>query len=140
MKSLYEAQVTAIGGRTGAAATADGRLRVDLSMPEELGGNGGEGVNPEQLFGLAYSACFLTALKSVASQSHIEIAPDTNVTATVGVAPRDNEEGLTLNVALLIDLPGLERDTAKDLVDRAHAICPYSDAMRRTVDVRLRVT
>lgn len=140
MKSLYEAQVTAIGGRMGAAATADGRLRVDLSMPEELGGSGGEGVNPEQLFGLAYSACFLTALKNVASQSHIEIAPDTNVTATVGVAPRDNEEGLTLNVALLIDLPGLERNTAKDLVDRAHAICPYSDAMRRTVDVSLRVT
>ena len=139
MKTLYETEATAIGGRDGAASTSDGWLRVNLAIPRELGGTGGEGANPEQLFALGYAACFLTAIRNVASQGNIEIASDANVTATVGIGPRDEEDGLALNVALTIDLPDLDRPTAQSLVDRAHAICPYSDALRGKLEVRLRV-
>jgi Ohr subfamily peroxiredoxin len=137
MRTLYEIQATAIGGRDGAAATSDGRLRVDLAIPRELGGPGGEGANPEQLFALGYAACFLTAIREAAGESQIKIALDTNVTATVGIGPRDEEDGLALSVALMIDLPGIERETAQSLVQRAHEICPYSHATRG--NVRLRV-
>ena len=141
MKPLYEAQATAIGGRTRISATADGRLRVGFSMPKELGGPGGDGVNPEQLFALGYAACFLTAIKNVASQRKVEIASDSNVTAMVGVGPRETgAEELALSITLTIDLPGIDRETAKSLVDRAHQTCPYSNATRGNVAVRLHVT
>jgi lipoyl-dependent peroxiredoxin len=139
MRVLYEIQATAIGGRDGAAATSDGALRVDLAIPRELGGPGDEGANPEQLFALGYAACFLTAIREAASESQTKIAPDTNVTATVGIGPRDGGDGLALSVALMIDLPGVARETAQSLVHRAHEICPYSHATRGTLDVRLRV-
>ncbi len=139
MNPLYETQATAIGGRNGAAATSDGRLRFNLAIPKELGGPGGEGVNPEQLFALGYAACFLTAIKEVAGQSSIEIAADSNVTATVGIGPRETGEQLALSVELMIDLPDLDRDVAQGLVLRAHDICPYSAAVRGNLDVRLRV-
>ena len=140
MKPLYEAQATAIGGRTGIAATGDGRLRVGFSMPTELGGPGGDGVNPEQLFALGYAACFLTAIRNVAGQRKIEIASDSNVTATVGVGPREMDaEELALTIALTIDLPGLDRETATSLVGRAHETCPYSNATRGNVAVKLHI-
>jgi Ohr subfamily peroxiredoxin len=139
MKPLYEAQATAIGGRSGIAATADGQLRVSFAMPKELGGPGGEGVNPEQLFALGYAACFLTAIKNVAGPRSIEITSDSNVTATVGVGSLDGGEALGLAITLQIDLPGLDRRTALDLVDRAHNNCPYSNATRGNVAVKLRV-
>jgi lipoyl-dependent peroxiredoxin len=139
MKPLYETQATAIGGRNGAAATADGRLRFKLAIPTELGGPGGEGVNPEQLFALGYAACFLTAIKEVAGHDRIDIADDSNVTATVGIGPRETGEQLALSVELMIDLPDIDRDVAQNLVRRAHDICPYSAAVRGNLDVRLRV-
>ena len=139
MNPLYQAQATAIGGRSGAAATSDGRLRVNLSIPNELGGPGGEGVNPEQLFALGYAACFLTAIKEVAAQSNVGIAADSNVTATVGIDPRVDGEQSALSVELIIDLPDIDNETAKELVLRAHTICPYSTAIRGNLDVRLRV-
>ena len=138
MKTLYEAQATAVGGRSGVAATADGRVSVTLSLPQELGGEGGEGTNPEQLFALAYASCFLTSIKSVAGERKIELAVDSNVTATVGVGLRDDGKGLSLDVALLVDLPGLDAATAQDIVDRAHVACPYSDATRK-LDVKIRM-
>jgi lipoyl-dependent peroxiredoxin len=139
MKPLYEAQATAIGGRSGIAATADGRLRVGFAMPKELDGPGGEGVNPEQLLALGYAACFLTAIKNVAGPRNIGITSDSNVTATVGVGSLDGGEALGLAIELMIDLPGLDRKTVLDLVDRAHNNCPYSNATRGNVAVKLRL-
>ncbi|MBR0778021.1 organic hydroperoxide resistance protein [Bradyrhizobium diazoefficiens] len=135
MNALYETQATAVGGRDGAAATADGKWRFNLSIPRELGGHGGDGVNPEQLFALGYAACFLTAIRQVAAQDRVEIASDTNVTATVALHDRDGH--LALSVSLLIDLPGIERDAARGLIRRAHETCPYSRATHGNLDVRV---
>jgi len=135
MTTLYETQATAIGGRHGAAATADGRWRFNLAIPRELGGDGGDGINPEQLFAIGYAACFLTAIRDVASQDEIAIAADANVTANVGLGRC--EDGLRLQVNLMIDLPGVATDTALDVIRRAHDICPYSRATRGNVDVKL---
>jgi Ohr subfamily peroxiredoxin len=137
MKSLYEAQATAIGGRTGAAASSDGTLKVALSTPMSLGGEGGDGTNPEQLFAAAYAACFLHAIRLVAGQSKVAVSTDSNVTATVGIGLSDDGPGFALRVALAIDLPGLDAATAADLVDQAHATCPYSKALRDHVGVAL---
>ncbi|MCB4771968.1 organic hydroperoxide resistance protein [Ancylobacter sp. Lp-2] len=137
MKVLYKTQATATGGRTGSAATTDGAFKVTLVTPKELGGPGGEGNNPEQLFASGYSACFLGALKFVASQQKVKIADDSTVTADVGIGPRDDGTGFGLDVALTIALPGVERSVAEDLVARAHIVCPYSHATRNGLDVRL---
>ncbi|MBS7543553.1 organic hydroperoxide resistance protein [Ancylobacter oerskovii] len=137
MKVLYKTQATATGGRTGSAATSDGAFKVTLVTPKELGGPGGEGNNPEQLFASGYSACFLGALKFVASQQKVKIADDSTVTADVGIGPRDDGTGFGLDVALTISLPGVERAVAEDLVQRAHIVCPYSHATRNGLDVRL---
>ena len=135
MTTLYEAQATAIGGRHGAAATADGRWRFNLAIPRELGGDGGEGINPEQLFAIGYAACFLTAIRDIASHDGIAVASDANVTANVGLGR--GEDGLQLKANLTIDLPGLATDTALDIMRRAHDICPYSRATRGNVEVKL---
>lgn len=139
MKVLYKTQATATGGRTGSAATSDGAFKVTLVTPKELGGPGGEGNNPEQLFASGYSACFLGALKFVASQQKVKIADDSTVTADVGIGARDDGGGFGLDVALSISLPGVERSVAEDLVARAHIVCPYSHATRNGLDVRLTV-
>jgi len=139
MKVLYTTQATATGGRTGSAKTADGRLSVVLDTPKELGGNGGEGTNPEQLFASGYSACFLGALKYVASQRKVKIAEDSTITATVGIGPRDDGTGFSLDVALAVSLPGVDKETAKELAEAAHIVCPYSHATRGNIDVRLSV-
>jgi Ohr subfamily peroxiredoxin len=134
----YSTQATATGGRDGRAATADGALDVRLATPKELGGAGGEGNNPEQLFAAGYSACFLGALKFVAGQEKARIPQDASVTATVGIGPR-SEGGFGLDVALRIALPGIERQQAEALVRKAHQVCPYSNATRGNLDVRLDV-
>ena len=134
----YSTQATATGGRDGHAATADGALDVRLATPKELGGAGGEGNNPEQLFAAGYSACFLGALKFVAAQEKARIPQDASVTATVGIGPR-SEGGFGLDVALRIALPGIERQQAEALVQKAHQLCPYSNATRGNLDVRLEV-
>jgi osmotically inducible protein OsmC len=139
MNVLYRTEAVATGGRTGSAATTDGALSVSLVTPKELGGPGGEGNNPEQLFAAGYAACFLGALKFVASQKKVKIADDSAVAATVGIGPRDDGQGFGLDVALKITLPGVDADTAKALVDAAHIVCPYSHATKGSLDVRLSI-
>jgi osmotically inducible protein OsmC len=134
----YTTQATASGGRDGRATTADGTLNVKLSTPKELGGAGGEGNNPEQLFAAGYSACFLGALKFVAAQEKVQVPDESTVTATVGIGPR-SEGGFGLNVGLRVALPGVERTQAEALVQKAHQVCPYSHATRGNLDVRLEV-
>jgi lipoyl-dependent peroxiredoxin len=139
MSILYRTKATATGGRDGRATSEDGKLSVALTTPKELGGQGGDATNPEQLFAAGYSACFLSALKFVAGQAKVKIAPESTVTADVGVGPRDDGQGFGLDVGLTIALPGLERAVAEDLVARAHVVCPYSHATSGTLNVRLTV-
>jgi lipoyl-dependent peroxiredoxin len=135
----YTTSATATGGRDGRAVTQDGSLDVGLATPKELGGAGGPGNNPEQLFAAGYSACFLGAMKFVASQGGTAKVPaDTTVTATVGIGPR-SEGGFGIDVQLDIALPGVPRDQAEALVEKAHQVCPYSNATRNNVPVRLKV-
>jgi osmotically inducible protein OsmC len=136
---LYRTSARANGGRDGRSATLDGAVDVKLATPRELGGAGGVGANPEQLFAAGYAACFLSALKLVASQGDGPKVPaDATVTSTVGIGPR-SEGGFGLEIGLEIALPGVERAAAEALVARAHEICPYSNATRNNVDVALTV-
>ena len=137
MKVLYQTQATATGGRTGSAATADGAFKVTLTTPKELGGPGGAGNNPEQLFASGYSACFLGAIKFVAGKKKIKVPDDATVTATVGIGARDDGTGFGLDVALKIALPGIDRATGETLMNEAHIVCPYSHATRNGLNVRL---
>jgi lipoyl-dependent peroxiredoxin len=133
---LYAARATVTGGRDGRATVADGSLDITLTTPTELGGSGGPGNNPEQLFAAAYAACFLGALRFVASQGGPKVPDDAQVTATVGIGPR-TQGGFGLDVQLDIALPGLALADADVLVQRAHFACPYSNAVRNNVPVRL---
>lgn len=136
---LYSTEARATGGRDGQSGTLDGSFAVKLATPKELGGAGGEGNNPEQLFASGYAACFLGAMKFVASQdTAYKVPEDTSVTAKVGIGPR-SEGGFGLEVALTIGLPGVERATAEALVAKAHQVCPYSNATRNNIDVQLSV-
>jgi Ohr subfamily peroxiredoxin len=135
---LYTTSATATGGRDGRATTTDGTFEVKLATPKELGGGGGAGNNPEQLFAAGYSACFLGAMKFVASQGGPKVPENATVTATVGIGPR-SEGGFGIDVGLDIALPGLPRAEAEDLVAKAHEVCPYSNATRNNVPVRLTV-
>ncbi|HYE48456.1 MAG TPA: organic hydroperoxide resistance protein [Azospirillaceae bacterium] len=132
----YRAEASATGGRDGRARTADGSLEVRLTTPRELGGAGGEGNNPEQLFAMGYSACFIGAMKFVAAQQKLQVPADTEVTATIGIGPRA-AGGFGLDIDLKVSLPGMERAQAEALVEKAHQVCPYSNATRGNVDVRL---
>jgi osmotically inducible protein OsmC len=135
---LYTTSASATGGRDGRAATKDGSFSVNLSTPKELGGGGGSGNNPEQLFAAGYAACFLGAMKFVSSQGGPKVPDDTNVTATVGIGPR-SEGGFGLDIQLDVALPGLDRSEAESLVAKAHEVCPYSNATRNNIPVRLNV-
>lgn len=135
---LYKTAARATGGRDGHAATLDGSLEVKLTTPKELGGAGGTGNNPEQLFAAGYAACFIGALKFVGSQTGVKVPTDAAITATVGIGPRA-AGGFGLTVALAIELPGLERETAEALVEKAHQVCPYSNATRGNIDVQLSI-
>lgn len=135
---LYTTSARASGGRDGHAGTTDGSFEVKMSTPKELGGKGGDGVNPEQLFASGYAACFLGAMKAVAAKGGPKIPDDATVTATVGIGPR-SEGGFGLEVALAVSLPGIDRAAAEDLVAKAHEVCPYSNATRNNIDVKLSV-
>jgi Ohr subfamily peroxiredoxin len=134
----YRTTASATGGRDGEASTEDGSFSVKLSTPKELGGAGGTGANPEQLFAAGYSACFLGALKVAGQQLKLRVPADTNVTATVGIGPR-SEGGFGITADLRVDLPGIDRADAEKLVATAHQICPYSNATRGNVEVGLTV-
>jgi osmotically inducible protein OsmC len=137
MKILYRTEATATGGRTGKASTSDGAFSVTLVTPKELGGPGGDGTNPEQLFASGYAACFLGALRFVASQRKVKVADDSTVTAAVGIGKRDDGQGFPLDVTLTIALPGVDPEIARELVEQADVVCPYSHAARKGLDVRL---
>jgi Ohr subfamily peroxiredoxin len=136
-KVLYTAHATSTGGREGTSRTSDGALEVRLSTPKELGGAGGPGTNPEQLFAVGYSACFIGAMKAVAGKQKIALPADTSISADVGIGPIPGGFGIqaTLNIAL----PGMDREAAKALVDAAHHVCPYSNATRGNIDVTLNI-
>ncbi len=139
MAILYTTQATSTGGREGSSASDDGKLQVTLSTPKELGGAGGAGTNPEQLFAAGYSACFLGALKYVAGQKKIAIPADATVTAKVGIGPREDGTGFGIEAALTITVPGLDKAVVEDLVAQAHIVCPYSHATRGNIPVSLTV-
>ena len=136
-KVLYTAQATATGGRDGKSESSDGRLAVKLSVPKGLGGDDGPGTNPEQLFAAGYSACFIGALKFVAGQKKIPLPADVKATADVGIGPIPN--GFGIQVALKISIPGMDAAKAQELVNAAHVVCPYSNATRGNIDVKLSV-
>lgn len=134
---LYTAQATANGGRDGRAVSFDNVLDIQLSTPRELGGAGGPGTNPEQLFAAGYSACFLGALKYVAGQAKVALPAETAITGKVGIGQIPT--GFGIEVALEISVPGLPREQVEDLVQKAHIVCPYSNATRGNIDVTLTV-
>ena len=143
MNVLYSTQATALGGRSGWVASVDGALKVKLAKPRPLGGTGGTGANPEHLFAAAYAASFLDALRQAASETGAEITDDANVTVTIGLGRPDGEEGpeegWALDVSLALDLPDFDRGTAQALARRAHALCPYSRALRERLEPRVAV-
>ncbi len=134
-KVLYRAQATATGGRDGRAVSSDGVLDIALSTPKELGGAGGAGSNPEQLFAAGYSACFIGAMKVVAGRAKIALPADLSVQGNVGIGAIP--AGFGIEVELKISLPGMEREVAEGLIAKAHGVCPYSNATRGNIDVTL---
>lgn len=133
-KAVYTAEATATGGRDGRARASDGKVDVLLTPPKEMGGSG-EGTNPEQLFACGYSACFLGAIKFVAGKEKLAVPRDASITGCVGIGPIPT--GFGLQVELRISLPGMDRAQARDLVDKAHIVCPYSNATRGNIEVKL---
>jgi len=136
--ALYTATATATGGRDGRAVSSDGMLDVKLSTPRELGGQGGDGSNPEQLFAAGYSACFIGALKFVAGQQKQQLPADTSITGQVGIGQIPG--GFGLEVQLNVSLPGLDQAVAEQLTEAAQQVCPYSNATRGNIDARLKVS
>ena len=139
MDVLYTANATASGGgrEDGRSATDDGKIDVKLSTPTEMGGKGGDGTNPEQLFATGYAACFLGALRMVSGKAGSPVGPDTKVTASVGFGRNTRGEGFNLDIELAVTDTGLDPTIAQKMVDLAHTVCPYSNATRGNVDVRL---
>ncbi|AFR04391.1 organic hydroperoxide resistance protein [Pectobacterium brasiliense] len=136
-KVLYVAHAQATGGRDGRAVSSDKAVDIKLTTPRELGGAGGEGTNPEQLFAAGYSACFLGAMKFVGAREKIAVPADTTVNGSVGIGAIPT--GFGIEVELKISLPGLDRAVAEDLVQKAHIVCPYSNATRGNIDVTLTI-
>jgi len=131
----YRAYAEATGGRDGRAISSDGVLDVALTTPKELGGAGGEGTNPEQLFAAGYSACFLGAMKFVAGRDKLAMPKDASIEGVVGIGAIPN--GFGIEVELRISLPGMDQEQAQTLIERAHIVCPYSNATRGNIDVTL---
>ena len=136
-KVLYVAHAQATGGRDGRAVSSDKAVDIKLTTPRELGGAGGEGTNPEQLFAAGYSACFLGAMKFVGAREKIAVPANTTVNGSVGIGAIPT--GFGIEVELKISLPGLDRAVAEDLVQKAHIVCPYSNATRGNIDVTLTI-
>jgi osmotically inducible protein OsmC len=138
MQAVYTASATATGdGRNGHTRSSDGVLDLDLAVPKEMGGAGGHLTNPEQLFAAGYAACFHSALKLVAAKQKITLT-DTAITVDVGIGP-NGQGGFGLTVAIEAELPSVDADTARSLLETAHQVCPYSNATRGNVDVKLTV-
>lgn len=138
--ALYTAHAHSTGGRAdGHSKTDDGRLEVKLDTPKAMGGNDGPGTNPEQLFAAGYSACFLGAVKLAAREEKIAIPDNAGIDAAVSFGENAKGTGFNIAVELKVTIPGLDRAKAEDLVHKADKICPYSNATRGNVDVKLTV-
>ncbi len=139
-KALYTATATATGGRAGTAKSSDGALDVTLSTPAQLGGAGGPGTNPEQLFAAGYSACFIGAMKAVSARQKIALPAEVSITSDVAIGPHANKPGaFGIQVDMKISVPGMDRAQLEALVATAHEVCPYSNATRGNVDVTLTI-
>ncbi|MCZ8521934.1 MULTISPECIES: organic hydroperoxide resistance protein [Paenibacillus] len=139
MSALYTAEVTATGGRQGRVVSADGVLDHEIKMPKALGGPGGEGTNPEQLFAAGYAACFDSALNLVIRTKRIPEVTHTSVTAHVSILKDEADGGFKLAVELEVYIEGADREAALALVEAAHGVCPYSKATRGNIEVALRL-
>ena len=138
MEVLYKAHATASGGgRDGRSRTDDGKIDVNLSVPTEMGGDGGAGTNPEQLFATGYAACYLGALRLVSGKAGTPVGPDTKIHSTVGFGKNTRGEGFNLDIALKVTDHGLDQAVIDALIQTAHQVCPYSNATRGNVDVAL---
>ena len=135
-KVIYQAPAKSTGGRDGTTRTSDGLLDVKLAVPKEMGGPG-SGINPEQLLASGYSACFLGAMKFVAGAQKIALPADTSIDATVGIG--QIPAGFGIEVQMNISIPGMDKEAAQALVDKAHQVCPYSNATRGNIEVTLTV-
>lgn len=134
-KVIYSTSATATGGgRDGKTSTDDGTFKADLTVPSEMGGPGGDGLNPEKLFASGYAACFMGAMRFYAGQQKIKVPDDASVHVTVGIGPRD-DNGFGLDVQIKVDLPGVDEATAKDLIAGGHHVCPYSNAVTKGLSV-----
>ncbi|ACM29790.1 organic hydroperoxide resistance protein [Rhizobium rhizogenes] len=139
MSTLYSTKVTAIGGRSGTVHSEDGVLDLPLALPTTMGGKGGA-TNPEQLFAAGYAACFETAAIHVTHNKATRVKdPDIVVVAEVGLRP-NGSGGFVLSVALDVAIAGLDQATAEEIVQAAHATCPYSNAVKGNIDVAITVT
>ncbi|MFT4669696.1 MAG: osmotically inducible protein OsmC [Ulvibacter sp.] len=135
MKTLYEATSTAVGGRGGHVNTEDNKIDLNLSVPESMGGDGGAGVNPEQLFGCAYAACFGGAIAVIAKKKRVDIGNDYSVSATIAFC--EDEDGAFLEATLDCYIPGVDVKTGEDIINLAHEICPFSKATQDNITVTL---
>jgi Ohr subfamily peroxiredoxin len=139
-KAFYTAHATSTGGRTGTTESSDGVIKLALTTPKELGGPGGNGTNPEQLFASGYSACFIGAMKAVAAKQKIALTSEVSIKADVSIGAMVGKPGaFGIAVNMAISVPGMERAAAQKLVDDAHEVCPYSNATRGNIDVTLTV-
>ena len=139
-KALYTAHATSTGGRTGTTESSDGKIKLNLSTPKELGGDSGPGTNPEQLFASGYSACFIGAIKAVAARQKISLPAEVSNTAEVSIGPMAGKAGaFSIAVSMKISVPGMDKAAAEALVKAAHEVCPYSNATRGNIDVTLTV-
>lgn len=138
MKTLYETSATVTGGRNGKVTSEDGALELEVRMPKELGGTQQGYTNPEQLFAAGYASCFDSALNLIMNQAKITPEEASRVTAKVSLNPNGNG-GFQLGVSLEVHIPGVEKEKALQLVEKAHTICPYSNATRGNIDVQLEV-
>ncbi len=137
MKTLYTAEVTATGGRSGHVKSSDGVIDMPVTLPEGLGGKGGSS-NPEQLFAAGYAACFQSALLLVAGKQRINLEKESSVTAHVSLNQLE-DGGYGLSVKLDVDLKGVDKEQANELVHQAHEVCPYSVGTRGNIDVELNI-
>jgi lipoyl-dependent peroxiredoxin len=139
-KAVYTATSTSTGGRTGTTESSDGRIKLQLSTPKELGGDSGPGTNPEQLFASGYSACFIGAMKAVAARQKISLPADVSIKSDVSIGPMTGKPGaFGISVVMAVSVPGMDKPAAQALVAAAHEVCPYSNATRGNIDVALTV-
>ena len=134
MSAIYSTRATAIGGRSGTVRSDDGILDLALALPASLGGKGGA-TNPEPLFAAGYAACFIGAMKFVAGMQKVALPADTSIQATVGIG--QIPAGFGIEVQMVVSVPGVDRDVAQAIVNKAHEVCPYSNATRGNIEVTI---